>query len=90
MGKPLIPVATYMTGVIENHRDADTDEINCTALAEDAAGHFDLMGRPPTHETPEWVFEMAYHVTGRDEARRAGIAISTLGHMVNRLGSDWF
>jgi hypothetical protein len=90
MGKPLIPVATYMASVIEDHRDANTDEIDCTALAEDAAGRFDLMGGPPTYDTPEWVFGMAHHVAERDEARRAGIVTPTLGHMVNRLESDWF
>ena len=90
MGKPLIPVATYMASVLEQHTDPVTGEICCTTLAEDAADHFNLMAGPPTFETPEWVFELAYHVVTREEARREGRLVSSLGWMVNKLESDWF
>jgi hypothetical protein len=88
--KPLIPVATYMVEVLDEHRDPQTDEVDMTALAEDAADHFDLMGGPPGYETPEWVFEMAFHVAERDEARRTGHLVPAVGQMINSLGSEWF
>jgi len=53
MGKPLIPVATYMASVIEDHIDLATDGVNSTTLAEDAADHFGLMGGPPTYASPD-------------------------------------
>jgi len=89
MGRPIIPVLTYMRTVLEEHRDPQTDEINTTTLAEDAADHLDLM-EGADYETPEWVFFAADQLAERDKARRNGRYAAGLGEIINSLNSDAF
>ena len=44
--------------------DPKTGEVNCTALAEDAALEFDLDDGPPEYNVPEWLFDLAVEIAG--------------------------
>ena len=61
-------VKDYMRATINNYRDPITDEVDLTALAEDACDHFDAhitattsMGFPCI-DTPEEFFEWSFEV----------------------------
>lgn len=71
MGRPIIPVRTYMATVIEEHRDPQTDEINSTTLAEDACQHFGpFYPVSDGGDIPEWISDMAVDLALADEQRR--------------------
>jgi GH35 family endo-1,4-beta-xylanase len=74
-----IQLRRYMHTVVEDHRDAQTDEINATALAEDAAQHFNLY---EADDIPERVFEVAYEIAR--EMTPSGIMPACVGGIVNR------
>jgi hypothetical protein len=80
-------VQTWMWQHRDEHRDPLTDEVNMTALAEDAAREFDMYdGDDPD----ERLFEWAYRVETRDAALRTGHISGAVGGLINSRGSDWF
>ena len=82
-----IRVRMWMMENLEDHRDPQTDEINMTTLAEDAAREFDMYDGD---EPDELLFGWAYQIAERDTARRLGIITPALRGEINRRGSDWF
>ncbi|MBN2003930.1 MAG: hypothetical protein JXA21_11295 [Anaerolineae bacterium] len=52
-------IARYMRNNAGDHLDRRTGEYNMTALAEDAAQHFDLYAGD---DVPEELFDVAYEV----------------------------
>ena len=80
-------VRSWMWQHREEHRDALTDEINMTALVEDAAREFDMYdGDDPD----ERLFEWAYRVEQQDTAQRNGHICAAVGGLINARESDWF
>lgn len=55
-------VKAYMRTEIAEHVDPLTDEVNTTALAEDAAQHLDAYGPAPEYKIPEDYFDWALEV----------------------------
>ena len=80
MNKGGIYVRRYMREVIEEHRDPLTDEVNLTALAEDACQH--VGGEDENGDIPERYFEWAFDVGESDSRKRSGRIGSALGHLV--------
>lgn len=78
MNKGGIQVRRYMREVLEEHRDQLTDEVNMTALAEDACAHVDGY---EGDDVPERYFGWAYQVAEADEHRRNHTMPLGLGHV---------
>lgn len=55
-------VIAYMKTQIPDHTDLTTDEVNTTALAEDACFHFDAYenGCDIPEDFDDWAFEAVY------------------------------
>jgi len=80
-------IQTWMWEHRDEHRDPETDEIDMTTLAEDAAREFDMYdGDDPD----ERLFEWAYRVAMRDAAQRSGHISGAMSGLINSRDSSWF
>lgn len=55
-------VRNYMRQDIDNCVDPQTNEVDCTKLAENAAQQFDLYLDDDAATIPDWVFDLAVDV----------------------------
>lgn len=56
------PVLRWMRSNSADYYDYKCGEWNCTAMGEAAAAEFKLH-EGPQYDIPEWVFELAFHVS---------------------------
>ena len=83
MGKPIIPARSYMLKLLDEgeHIDPTTDEINHTALAEDACDHLNLW---EGDDTPDWLFDAAVDVADIfNRRRRRGTYVPSVAGWIN-------
>lgn len=86
MGRPLVPVATYMMENIDRFRDRVNGDVSPGRLSDCAAAHFCLLdadGHPV-----EWIDGLAILVVELDKARRDGRFSPAVGGWINSLHSD--
>ena len=73
-------IRQYMRSVLAEYTDAATGEVNCTAVSEDAADHFEWYGAKG--DVPEVLYEWALDVVDHERARQSGDFPAILGGLV--------